>query len=189
MMFSFQFSPAMVLYAWAETKPPMKPKRMYMMIITVANAPRLLGDKNPSKAKTAVVSPKPGVCTRRRTHHHKQLRARAQQDREQQSLFRRPKHIPMNQLPSRILLHVLHHIHLIVPRDILVQCAEEDHCDHSGEEDDDDGGIDEGKPVDSGVEDVEVFIPAGGPAGCRVLASQLEKQERGVWGFTRHSTL
>jgi hypothetical protein len=56
MMFSFQFSPPRVLYAWELTKPPMNPKKTYKMIITVANAPRLLGDKNPSNAKTNPVN-------------------------------------------------------------------------------------------------------------------------------------
>ena len=32
----------------------MNPKNTYRIIITVANAPRLLGDKNPNKAKTTV---------------------------------------------------------------------------------------------------------------------------------------
>jgi hypothetical protein len=96
-------------------------------------------------------------------------------------MFRRPKDIPMDQLPARIFLHVLHHIHLIVPRDILVQRAEENHGDHAGEKDDDDGRVDEGEPVDSGVEDVEVFIPAGSPAGCRVLTKSVRQRsgERG----------
>ena len=51
---SCQFSPPIVLYDCAETNPPMKPKRTYRMIMTVVNAPRLLGDKNPSKAKTTI---------------------------------------------------------------------------------------------------------------------------------------
>jgi hypothetical protein len=38
---------------YAETKPPMKPNRTYKMIMTVANAPLLLGDRNPNNAKTA----------------------------------------------------------------------------------------------------------------------------------------
>ena len=55
-MFSFQFSPPRVLYEWELTKPPMKPKKTYRMIMTVANAPRLLGDRNPSNANTNISS-------------------------------------------------------------------------------------------------------------------------------------
>src|SRR5271170_6865604 len=46
-MFSFQFSPPKVLYARADTYPPMKPKRVYRSKITVARNPLFDGDKNP----------------------------------------------------------------------------------------------------------------------------------------------
>ena len=53
-MLSFQFSPPRFLYVYEETKPPTKPKKTYRITITVPKAPRLLGERKPNNAKTAV---------------------------------------------------------------------------------------------------------------------------------------
>ena len=113
---SFQFSPPRVLYACELTNPPINPKKTYRIIITVANAPRLLGDRNPSNAKTAINLVHIWERTCGCPNHHEELRSRAKEDGQEERMFRRAKDVSVDQFPATILLHIFLHVHLIVPK-------------------------------------------------------------------------
>jgi len=81
-----------------------------------------------------------------------------------------------------------------------VQGTKENHCDHAGEKNDDDGRIDEAEPVDSRVEDMEIFIPSSSPSRSRILKVSPGSERAAVGkepgegreaggGSTFHSTL
>mmetsp|Transcript_19970 Transcript_19970/g.33440 ORF Transcript_19970/g.33440 Transcript_19970/m.33440 type:complete len:441 (-) Transcript_19970:986-2308(-) len=81
-----------------------------------------------------------GSQAQQRAHHgresHRQdLHTRACEDGEQHGRERgRSEHIPVHQLPARLLLRLLQGLHLIVRRDVLVQRAQHDHGHHARQE-------------------------------------------------------
>lgn len=54
MMLRFQDSPDQVLYMRADTYPPMKPRSVYRMTMTVPRLPRFEGERKPRSAKKIV---------------------------------------------------------------------------------------------------------------------------------------
>jgi hypothetical protein len=76
----------------------------------------------------------------------------------------------MHQLPATLLLGLLESLHLVVAGDLLVQGAQHDHGDHSGEEENDHERVDDGEVVDLvvGVA-LQIHIPAVGPGQVGAL--------------------
>ncbi|WOO77647.1 uncharacterized protein LOC62_01G001215 [Vanrija pseudolonga] len=96
-------------------------------------------------------------------YHADELGAVADHDREQHWAVGGTEHLAVDELPSIVLLNVLGKVDSVVAVDILGHCAVEDHGDHEGEEADNDERVDEREPVDLGVKDVKVAVPAEPP--------------------------
>ena len=85
-------------------------------------------------------------------HQQCQLDPSAQQGSQQGQVGGRPEHIPMHQLPPRLLADVmLQRLDVIVVSRVLgiviAQGAQQDHGNQTGQEDDHHEGVEDGEPV------------------------------------------
>mmetsp|Transcript_3072 Transcript_3072/g.10278 ORF Transcript_3072/g.10278 Transcript_3072/m.10278 type:complete len:465 (+) Transcript_3072:20-1414(+) len=93
--------------------------------------------------------------------HHRQLRAGADERREERQVRGRPEHVSMHLLPARLVelcVEVLHVGVSRVPRVVLAEGAEQDERDDAGEEEDHHEGVEDGEPVDLVLEEVVVEV-------------------------------
>mmetsp|Transcript_116135 Transcript_116135/g.329135 ORF Transcript_116135/g.329135 Transcript_116135/m.329135 type:complete len:517 (-) Transcript_116135:424-1974(-) len=96
--------------------------------------------------------------------HPEDLHAGAHGGEQEPRVGRPPEDVPVHELPARLLGRLLRGGELVVPRDVAVQRAQEDHGHHAGEEEHDQEGVQDGEPVDLPARHLEVVVPAGGPA-------------------------
>ena len=101
--------------------------------------------------------------TERDASHEEDLRAVAEEDRQEHALARRSEHVAMHELPTELLLRFLLHdtsktstVHvsikflaalsisthrvvlLVVTRNVAMECAKQDHSHHTAQKQDDD---------------------------------------------------
>jgi len=88
-----------------------------------------------------------------------------------------PEDITVHQLPAVFFLGLFLR-GVVVARDVQVKGAKENHGNHEGEEDDNDKGVDEAEPVDLGIINIQVAVPAGVILLVRPLLGREEKKKR-----------
>lgn len=69
----------------------------------------------------------------------------------------------MNKLPTTIFLNVFSKIKLVITSNVFTQSAKQNSSDHASKENDWNNGIGERKPLNTGIENMKVFIPTSGP--------------------------
>lgn len=92
------------------------------------------------------------------------MTARAQEHGEQETFSGRSEHVAMHELPAVLFLDIVATLSRVVLGEILVHGAEENHGNHSGQEEHNDERVENAEPLNLGVgHGVENVVPARGP--------------------------
>lgn len=102
------------------------------------------------------------------SRHHKQLSSCSRKYREKHESIWRTENIGMNQLPPEILLGIFFILLTVVASNILMQCSQQNHWNHSCEEEDNHDGVYQAKPMDLGVKNIQIIIPSCAPGNIRL---------------------
>ncbi len=103
--------------------------------------------------------------------HHADLHTTTTERAQQETLGRWTEDVAVHQLPAELLLDIVAGIlRAIVLGQVLVHGAEQNHGDHTAEEEHNDERVDNAEPLDLGVwHGVQDVVPARGPLDVIVL--------------------
>mmetsp|Transcript_30763 Transcript_30763/g.80542 ORF Transcript_30763/g.80542 Transcript_30763/m.80542 type:complete len:242 (-) Transcript_30763:611-1336(-) len=109
--------------------------------------------------------------------HAQKLAASADKHRKKSSPDRWAEHIAEHELPSTFFSDFLTHLILIVPVDVSPQHPDDDHRNHTSEEDHHQQRVDNREPVDVIVSHLKVQIPPRRPLGLRFLENNIVRED------------
>mmetsp|Transcript_11078 Transcript_11078/g.29748 ORF Transcript_11078/g.29748 Transcript_11078/m.29748 type:complete len:404 (-) Transcript_11078:9-1220(-) len=105
--------------------------------------------------------------------HAQHLHPRSDRDCQHGRESRPAEDISVHKFPARLLPRLLRSGHLVVLGDVTVQGPQHDHGNHARQEDQDQQGVQDGKPVNLPACHLEVAVPPGGPRNFAVGPSDI----------------